>query len=128
MRPYKHLREIDAGSWEGLSEAEVKGRYPVEFAEREHDPIGFRFPGGESYRDLQKEVVPVFTRITKRAVGDILMVAHKGVNRVLLAHLLGRPLEELYSIPQDYGCVNLIRVSVRTDGDREIKVTTPWEG
>jgi alpha-ribazole phosphatase len=127
VRQYKHLREINAGLWEGLCDEEVKERYPREYAERERDPIGFRFPGGESYRDLQKEILPVFLRMIERATGNILVVAHKGVNRVLLIHLSGRPLEELYSIPQDYGCVNLIRVSIRPDGARAIKVVTAGE-
>jgi len=128
VRPKIHLREIDAGQWEGLSAEEVKERYPREHAERERDLVGFRFPGGESYRDLNEEVIPVFLRILDASSGDILIVAHKGVNRVLLCRFLRLPLEELFSIPQDYGCVNLIRVSVSPDGSREARVTTPWEG
>jgi alpha-ribazole phosphatase len=120
-----HLREIDAGRWEGLSSEEVKERYPKEYAERERDPIGFRFPGGESYRDLNHEVVPVFLRMLDSAAGDVLVVAHKGVNRVLLSHFMGLPLEELFSIPQDYGCVNLLRAAWLLDGSRKVEVLTP---
>lgn len=120
-----HLREIDAGRWEGLTEQEVDERYPEEAAKRKEDPVDFRFPGGESYRDLSDEVVPVFERILAEATGDQLVVAHKGVNRVLLCHCLDWPLERLYEIPQDYGCVNTISVVVKPDGSRTMTVKTP---
>jgi broad specificity phosphatase PhoE len=120
-----HLREIDAGTWEGLSSEEVKERFPKEYEERERDLIGFRFPGGESYRDLSAEVVPVFQQMLSTAAGDILIVAHKGVNRILLGYCLGLPLEEIFSIPQDYGCVNILRVATSADGGRRIDVVSP---
>lgn len=128
VQPDIHLREIDTGRWEGLSSEEAKERYPEKYAERERDLVGYRFPGGESYRDLSEEVIPVFERILDAATGDILVVAHKGVNRVILAHCLDLPLGELFSIPQDYGRVSLIRASVGPDGNRRFEVTAPWEG
>jgi probable phosphoglycerate mutase len=44
-----------------------------------------------------------------RENGPILVVGHAGVNRVLLCHLLGMPLGNLFRLGQDYGCCNLIR-------------------
>jgi broad specificity phosphatase PhoE len=120
-----HLREIDAGRWEGLTAEEARERSPQEADERDQRPIDFRFPGGESYRDLSDEVVPVFERILSEATGDVLVVAHKGVNRVILCHCLGWPLEKLYEIPQDYGCVNTVSVIVKPDGSRAMEVKTP---
>jgi len=38
----------------------------------------------------------------------IIVVAHGGVNRVILAELLGMPLENIFRIEQDYACVNII--------------------
>jgi alpha-ribazole phosphatase len=120
-----HLRELDAGQWEGLTEKEVEQKYPEQAADRKKDPVDFRFPGGESYRDLSDEVVPLFERILSDSTGDVLIVAHKGVNRVILCHCLGWPLEKLYDIPQDYGCVNRISVVIKPDGTRTMEVKTP---
>jgi broad specificity phosphatase PhoE len=39
---------------------------------------------------------------------NIVIVAHGGVNRVILCHFLGIPLENIFRIEQDYGCVNVI--------------------
>lgn len=118
------LREIDIGRWEGMSLEEVKHRYPSEYAQREHDLAGFAFPGGESFRDLLARVLPPFRRIMDSDAQSILVVSHKGVNRVLLAHLLGMPLEELFSIPQIYCCVNLIKIVELPDGSRRVHVET----
>jgi len=118
------LREIDIGRWEGMSLEEVKHRYPSKYAEREHDLVGFVFPGGESFRDLLARVLPPFSRIMDSDAQDTLVVSHKGVNRVLLAHLLGMPLEELFSIPQIYCCVNMIKIVELPDGNRRVHVET----
>lgn len=116
VRPDPRLREIDAGLWEMLGFDEARRSYPREYAERERDLVGFRFPQGESFPELQRRVVAAFGDIVEQGDDSILVVAHRGANRVLLCHLLGRPLEELFSIRQEYGCVNLIRISVLPDG------------
>lgn len=122
VRADARLREIDLGLWDGLTAEEVAAQYPREYAEREQHLVDFRFPGGESFRDLSVRVVPAFLEIVKEAGKCALVVGHSGVNRVLLCHFLGRPLEELFSIGQDYGCVNLLRVSESRKGGRRVRV------
>lgn len=117
------LREIHAGQWEGLTFDEAKLRYPAKFAERERDLVGFRFPGGgESFRDLERRVAPVFSQIMDSGPGDVLVVAHKGVNRVMLAHFLGTPRERMFDIVQDYCALSIIHASMLPDGSRAISV------
>jgi probable phosphoglycerate mutase len=38
----------------------------------------------------------------------VLVVAHAGLNRTLLCHWLGMPLQNLFRIDQDLGCLNVI--------------------
>jgi alpha-ribazole phosphatase len=117
------LREIHAGCWEGLTFDEAKLRYPAEFAERERDLVGFRFSGGgESFRDLERRVAPVFSRILDSGPGNVLVVAHKGVNRVMLAHFLGMPGERMFEIVQDYCALSIIHASMLPDGTHAITV------
>jgi probable phosphoglycerate mutase len=72
----------------------------------------YRPPGGESFSDLASRVVPVFGSIVKNAEGgNLLIVAHAGVNRVILCHGLGMPLANLFRICQDYGCMNILELS-----------------
>jgi probable phosphoglycerate mutase len=41
-------------------------------------------------------------------MGPLLVVAHAGVNRVLLSRLQHRPLRHLLEIPQDYCGINIL--------------------
>ncbi len=58
--------------------------------------------------DLQRRVVPVFEQAADQAGGNLLIVAHAGVNRMILCHLLGMPPQNLFRIAQDYGAMNLV--------------------
>jgi probable phosphoglycerate mutase len=102
------LREINLGEWEGLSVAEVQARYPEEWQRREKDLVTFSPPGGESFRDLALRIGPVFNHIVHELEGDILIVAHAGVNRVILCQVLGMNLANLFRLGQDYGSLNLL--------------------
>jgi len=104
------LREIDAGLWEGLTAEEAKERHPKEWAERERDLVGHRFPGGESFRELKRRAVAAFVDAVHLGGERPLIVAHLGVNRVLLSHALGMPLEKIFSFQQDYCEVEVVGV------------------
>ncbi|OFW61645.1 MAG: alpha-ribazole phosphatase [Actinobacteria bacterium RBG_16_64_13] len=123
IQPDPRLREIDTGLWEGLTFDEARVRYPAECAQRERDVVGFRFPGGESFRDLRRRAMPSFLEIVGQRGAKVLVVGHRGVNRILLCEALGLPLDKMFSINQDYGSLSLIRAIVRSDGTRAWEVT-----
>jgi probable phosphoglycerate mutase len=102
------LREILLGEWEGMTFGRVKERWPESFRQRGMDLARFRPPGGESFLDLQKRVIPVIEAAADRADRQILIVAHAGVNRVVLCGLLGMPVENLFRIAQGHGAMNLV--------------------
>ena len=120
VRAEPWLREIDVGAWEGLTWEEARQAYPVEHAERERDVIGRPFPQGESFADLQARVIPQFLRLIDASLAaghrQVLVVGHKGVNRVILAHFSGLPLEGIFSIEQDYCAVTELRVATDAAG------------
>ena len=115
VRAEPWLREIDVGLWEGLTWEEARGRYPAEHDRRERDIVGHPFPGGESFADLQARVVPAFRDLISRGLAAghrrVLVVGHIGVNRVILAHFLGLPLKEIFSIAQEYCALTELEVS-----------------
>jgi len=106
--PVPELREISMGLWDGLSMEEVRLIFPDEYRRRGEDPAQHAAPGGESFVDLQKRIIPAFYEIMHEGEGPILIVGHAGVNRVLLAHFLGMPLGNLFRLGQDYACLNVI--------------------
>ena len=105
------LREISLGEWEGFTFREVEERFPAQFAARGRDLENWRPPGGESFADCRARVLAALHPILSRSEGNVLVVAHAGVNRILLCDLLGIPLANLHSIGQDYGCVNILDFS-----------------
>lgn len=102
------LAEIDMGAWDGLLRRDVAAAQPEAYAERGRDMVHFRPPGGESFADVAERVLPVWRSIVEAEGGDRLVVGHAGVNRVILTHVLGMPLENLFRIVQDPACVNVI--------------------
>jgi len=103
------FREIHFGVWEGLSFAEIAEHYPEELEGRFRDLAGYRIPGGESLRDLQNRALPCLQEILARHPGQSLaLVAHAGVNRVILCDALNLPLDNIFRLDQNYGCLNII--------------------
>lgn len=102
------LREIGLGVWEGLTVEEVRERFPGHYEARGRDLAGFRPAGGESFADVQRRAWAAFEALSDFKSPQAI-VAHGGVNRVLLCRILGMPLENLFRLGQDYGCVNVVR-------------------
>jgi alpha-ribazole phosphatase len=103
------LRELDIGHWQGKTWTELKQRYPEEWRCRLDDVVHYRVPGGENLLDLRNRVCPVLDGLLLRHSGEeIVMVAHGGVNRIVLLEALGAPLAGLFRLEQDFGCLNII--------------------
>ena len=104
----KELREIHMGEWEGCTFADITRRFPAEFKARGADIGYYRVAGGESFADCSNRVLTTFHEGINSSSGHVLFVGHAGVNRLLLCHLLGMPLANIFKIRQDYGCLNII--------------------
>jgi len=102
------LREINLGAWDGQPIADVRRLYPGEYEKRGADLVYYRPPAGECFADIAARVIPLFEEIVRNVPGNVLIVGHAGVNKVLLCHLLGMPLDNLLRLSQDYGCLNII--------------------
>lgn len=103
------FREIHLGKWEGMTREEIMERYPEEYTARLQDLVHRRIEGGESFRDVQERVLQKLSLIlAERAGSTILLLAHGGVNRVILFDALSLDLAHLTRMDQDYGCINII--------------------
>ncbi len=107
----KDLREISLGEWEGCTFTDIEHRFPREFKARGEDIAYYRVAGGESFAECGQRVTTVFDDILRSSAGDIIIVGHAGVNRLILCHLLGIPISNLFILRQDFGCLNTIRYS-----------------
>lgn len=103
------LKEINLGAWEGLTVDEVRRRFPGEYERRGRELEFFRPEGGESFSDLAGRCYPGLLSLAKAFAGPLLVVAHAGVNRVLLSRLQQRPLRQLFDFQQEYCDINILR-------------------
>ena len=115
------LRELHIGAWEGRTWQELQSRYPVEWQARLYDLVNYRVPDGETLLEMAQRVRRTLTRIiAEHRGGDVVVVAHGGVNRVVLLDAIGAPLERMFHIEQDYGCLNII--DYFTDGYMTVRL------
>ena len=82
------LREVDVGSWSGLTRAEAETRYPEAYARWLQGAEGW--DDGETYDQLGERVVRAIQRIAKEHASQrVLVVAHGGTIRAIHAAALG---------------------------------------
>ncbi|MFM2090271.1 MAG: hypothetical protein RLZZ127_760 [Planctomycetota bacterium] len=109
--PDRALREMDAGTWTGLTAVEIRQRHPAEWDawERDRDP-DLRRGGGESYRMAQGRIAGALATIVRRhATGPVLVVTHGGVLRAALCDLLGLDLSRCWRLQFDNTGISRVR-------------------
>ena len=100
------LTEMSFGDWEGERIVDLREKWGDEVAERESWGLDFSAPGGESPRQVQDRVAPLFRDWAIQGQ-DRLAVCHKGVIRAVYAWardwpMLGKPPDKLR-----WDCVHL---------------------
>lgn len=95
----RRLREIDVGTWSGLTTAQISERMPDEWAAWQGRSPSLRRGGGESYQDAHDRIVPTIAEIAERHEGSrALVVTHGGVMRAYLAGLIGLDLTNVWHL------------------------------
>jgi probable phosphoglycerate mutase len=90
--PEQGLREIDHGAWDGRIEDEVARDDPAAYRVWQEHPGTSSAPGGENGYAVAARAVPVVEAIRAAHAGsdgDVLVVSHKAVIRVVACALLG---------------------------------------
>jgi len=83
------LEEMGFGIWEELSIHEVIKNFPGQYEAWKDDPSKMIPPGGESFKEIIGRVKPVLEDILNGQNREVLVVAHGGVIRAIVASLLG---------------------------------------
>jgi alpha-ribazole phosphatase/probable phosphoglycerate mutase len=115
------LRELNLGRWEGLTREEAIAMYPEDAHFSFKDLATSKVKEGESLVELRARVIPALEDIIARhAHRSVCIVAHGGVNRVILSEAMSLPLDKFFRIEQDYGCLNII--DYLEDGMKVVKL------
>ncbi len=109
------LIELYGGAWDGLPIEQIRAQYPQYFVRG----TGFSCPpGGESDAQGLARAHAALAYVDAHTESCAAIVAHSGINRLLLCDLLGRPLSEKRQIPHDYAAVSLLE---RTSGVWQVR-------
>jgi tetratricopeptide (TPR) repeat protein len=84
----------------------------------------------EAAADCLARAWPLWKTITTTDAEAIAIVAHAGVNRLLLCRLLGMPVQNMFRLGQDYGCVNILELDRRAvkDSNEAVKLSEEIKG
>lgn len=88
LRTDPRLMEMAYGTWEGRRLADLRRDLGAEMVENEARGLDFRPPGGESPRDLQARLQPLYMELAAAGTATI-AVCHVGIIRATIALALG---------------------------------------
>ncbi len=92
VRTERGLLEADFGDWTGAALDKLR-RLP-QWQSVQRNPSGFRFPGGESFTEMQARIVATLQRLTAAHQGEtIVAVSHADPIKAAAAHALGTHLD-----------------------------------
>ena len=105
------LREVALGKWGRLKFEDAADQYLKQCLQKGEDIVHYQPPGGESLLDFTLRVIPALYDMLHTSRGNLLIVGHRMLNRILLSQALGKSLGNLFEIDQAYGCLNVISYS-----------------
>jgi ribonuclease H / adenosylcobalamin/alpha-ribazole phosphatase len=108
--------EMEFGSWDGLTFAEVRERDP-EALERWLGDLEVAPGGGESFREVEARVLAGLGRVLERYAGrTVIVVSHVTPIKTLVAHAVDAPLTAVFRMELSTAAVSV--VSFVGDGER----------
>jgi len=60
--------------------------------------------------------------LVQQSEGNLLIIGHAGVNRVILCRLLGTQLANLFRLEQGYGCLNIFEYTFGSLAVRRLNI------
>lgn len=82
------IKEWDCGDWSGYLYEEVQARWAKEWAALQADGFHYRGPNCENYPDMIERAGPFLQEILTHPAGNIAVVSHGVIGRVMVAMLL----------------------------------------
>jgi broad specificity phosphatase PhoE len=99
----QRLNEIDNGVIEGLDDATIQVRYPEVWDAFQRRSADFRFPGGETGEEVRLRIASFLEEKRRQhQLEEIILVAHDGLIRLLVCHVLGLPVYARWKFHVDF--------------------------
>lgn len=104
-------REISFGLWEGKTADELLKVDSEKIKRYWDDPEQETPPQGENLLSFEKRILSAWKKTLNDHKGrHVLLISHAGVMRIILCHILGMPLTELFKL--DVGLAKASRIQI----------------
>ena len=91
------LKEIGFGRWENRTGDDIRQQDAEAFRNFYHDPVNHQPEGAECLRSFYGRISEAWEEISARHdIERILLIAHSGVIRAIIANVLRAPLQAIY--------------------------------
>lgn len=107
VRKHEGLTDLNYGAWQGKTKEEVKRVYPELYRQWREAPHTVLFPEGEGLDAVRtRSLAMVQEVVAEHPAATVLLAAHRVVNKVLIAALLGLDDSHFWEIGQDTAALN----------------------
>lgn len=108
------FKEVGFGDWEGQTPDQLQAQRLEEYNGFYADPVNSRPPGAEDLNEFISRVVDAYEDVVKSYTDKhILVVAHAGVIRAVISHVLHTEPLGLYRIKVENAGLSRIRINQR---------------
>ncbi|MGD0192369.1 MAG: histidine phosphatase family protein [Rhizomicrobium sp.] len=102
------LLEIDLGAWDGMTEPELRAKFPQEYETRTNDKWNARVPGGgENYADVARRAESWVAELQ----ADTFAVSHGAFTRILRGLFAGLGWKQMSDLDEKQGVLFRVRGS-----------------
>ncbi|RDH90606.1 MAG: histidine phosphatase family protein [endosymbiont of Seepiophila jonesi] len=111
------LWEMDFGNWEGQTISDLIQSEPDTLSRFWQNPMIQIPPGGEPFAEFRQRVLNGWQQLLqKHESGRLLVIAHGGPIRLILAEVLDIPMENLLRLELPHAALSRIRISRDANG------------
>ncbi len=115
-----NFKEVGFGTWEGLSREQVKQKNLAEYNNFYTDPVNNRPPGSEDLGAFIQRVIQSYSEVVEKFRNQhILIVAHAGVIRAILAYVVQAPAQGIYNFKIHNA--GIARICINCGNDTKLK-------
>ncbi|EGW55930.1 histidine phosphatase family protein [Candidatus Endoriftia persephonae] len=108
----ERLVEVGFGSWEGHTSSELRAQLAEKMRHFYHDPVYHRPDGAEPLEGFSRRVNAAVTETLEQHPGKhLLIVAHAGVIRAVIARTLRAPLFAMYRMSIPTASISRIQIT-----------------
>lgn len=105
--------ETNHGEWEGINKKIIEEKWPEIYKTWIETPADTKFPKGEAFLETQERILNWWNNMVSKNE-DTLVVTHDNIIRIIVANVLGLPLNNIWKFELNPAAVTIIETDENT--------------